>query len=306
MLDTPCVTHPSLQGLDPASRRNLWDVIKRQRAGRGIILTTHNMEEAEVHSNFDCMTFGGVLRTFLLCSQSTACSMRLGCDALSPGASNANQAKPPAVRSCKCVRPLTPAPWIQVLCDRLGIFVDGQLVCVGAPKEITARYGGYLVSAGWLPLQHSEERMHWCHSVMMGAPRKVTARYGGYLVTAGWLPLRYSDEVLYALMSRCGDVRAQCLSSCSRSGGRAAQGPLGANKAVRRCNRSDQKPNITDSVRISPQGFHAAGVHHHHAAGAAGGRGSGPAGAAAVAGGAEDLRAGRHPEVRAADVRGVP
>jgi hypothetical protein len=42
----------SLQGLDPASRRNLWDVIKRQRAGRGIILTTHNMEEAEVHSNF--------------------------------------------------------------------------------------------------------------------------------------------------------------------------------------------------------------------------------------------------------------
>ena len=40
----------SLQGLDPASRRNLWDVIKRQRAGRGIILTTHNMEEAEVRS----------------------------------------------------------------------------------------------------------------------------------------------------------------------------------------------------------------------------------------------------------------
>ena len=46
-----CLVHFSLQGLDPASRRNLWDVIKRQRAGRGIILTTHNMEEAEVHSN---------------------------------------------------------------------------------------------------------------------------------------------------------------------------------------------------------------------------------------------------------------
>jgi hypothetical protein len=37
----------------------------------------------------------------------------------------------------------------QVLCDRLGIFVDGQLVCVGAPKEITARYGGYLVRLGF-------------------------------------------------------------------------------------------------------------------------------------------------------------
>lgn len=66
-------------GLDPASRRNLWDVVKRAKAGRGIILTTHSMEEAEV------------------------------------------------------------------LCDRLGIFVDGQLVCIGGPKELTARFGGYLV-----------------------------------------------------------------------------------------------------------------------------------------------------------------
>lgn len=35
--------------------------------------------------------------------------------------------------------------WLQVLCDRLGIFVDGQLVCIGNPKELTARYGGYVV-----------------------------------------------------------------------------------------------------------------------------------------------------------------
>lgn len=33
----------------------------------------------------------------------------------------------------------------EVLCDRLGIFVDGRLVCVGAPKAIAARYGTYLV-----------------------------------------------------------------------------------------------------------------------------------------------------------------
>mmetsp|Transcript_29509 Transcript_29509/g.74204 ORF Transcript_29509/g.74204 Transcript_29509/m.74204 type:complete len:651 (+) Transcript_29509:1679-3631(+) len=66
-------------GLDPASRRNLWDVIKQGKKGRAIILTTHSMEEAEV------------------------------------------------------------------LCDRLGIFVDGQLQCIGNPKELAARYGGYLV-----------------------------------------------------------------------------------------------------------------------------------------------------------------
>ena len=71
---------PSLcQGLDPASRRNLWDVVRGAKAGRGIILTTHSMEEASA------------------------------------------------------------------LCDRLGIFVAGRLVCLGAPQELTARYGGYLV-----------------------------------------------------------------------------------------------------------------------------------------------------------------
>ena len=80
-----------MQGLDPASRRNLWDVVKAGRAGRGIILTTHSMQEAEV------------------------------------------------------------------LCDRLGIFVDGRLVCIGPPKEITARYGKYLVRTPCARAQHYEE-----------------------------------------------------------------------------------------------------------------------------------------------------
>lgn len=43
---------------------------------------------------------------------------------------------------CHCKQTCT----VQVLCDRLGIFVDGQLVCIGNPKELTARYGGYVVS----------------------------------------------------------------------------------------------------------------------------------------------------------------
>ncbi|PIA27921.1 hypothetical protein AQUCO_07400037v1 [Aquilegia coerulea] len=34
-------------GLDPASRNNLWTVLKRAKKGRAIILTTHSMEEAE-------------------------------------------------------------------------------------------------------------------------------------------------------------------------------------------------------------------------------------------------------------------
>eukprot|EP00210_Caulerpa_lentillifera_P008457 g8069.t1 len=34
-------------GLDPASRRNLWEVVKSAKQDKAIILTTHNMEEAE-------------------------------------------------------------------------------------------------------------------------------------------------------------------------------------------------------------------------------------------------------------------
>ncbi|CAI9112232.1 OLC1v1012649C1 [Oldenlandia corymbosa var. corymbosa] len=66
-------------GLDPASRNNLWNVVKRAKKDRAIILTTHSMEEAE-H-----------------------------------------------------------------LCDRLGIFVDGSLQCIGNPKELKARYAGSYV-----------------------------------------------------------------------------------------------------------------------------------------------------------------
>lgn len=74
-----------LQGLDPASRRNLWDVVKSAKEDKAIILTTHSMKEAEV------------------------------------------------------------------LCDRLGIFVNGRLMVIGNPKELTGRYGEYLVRS---PLQH--------------------------------------------------------------------------------------------------------------------------------------------------------
>nr|GMC74272.1 ABC transporter A family member 7-like [Ipomoea batatas] len=63
-------------GLDPASRKLLWDVVKRAKQDRSIVLTTHSMEEAEY------------------------------------------------------------------LCDRIGIFVDGNFQCLGSPDELKVRYGG--------------------------------------------------------------------------------------------------------------------------------------------------------------------
>ncbi|CAL9128172.1 unnamed protein product [Musa textilis] len=78
-------------GLDPASRNNLWNVVKRAKRDRAIILTTHSMEEAEV------------------------------------------------------------------LCDRLGIFVDGGFQCIGNPKELKSRYGGSYVFTMTTSVNEEEE-----------------------------------------------------------------------------------------------------------------------------------------------------
>lgn len=42
-----CLLDEPSAGLDPVSRRNLWNVITRTMAGRAVVLTTHSMEEAE-------------------------------------------------------------------------------------------------------------------------------------------------------------------------------------------------------------------------------------------------------------------
>ena len=35
-------------GMDPVSRRNVWDIIEEAKPGRAIVLTTHSMEEADI------------------------------------------------------------------------------------------------------------------------------------------------------------------------------------------------------------------------------------------------------------------
>lgn len=42
MLDEPS------SGMDTSSRRRLWDMLKRNKAGKIIILTTHYMDEADI------------------------------------------------------------------------------------------------------------------------------------------------------------------------------------------------------------------------------------------------------------------
>ncbi|CAM0910277.1 unnamed protein product [Alopecurus aequalis] len=78
-------------GLDPASRNNLWSVLKEAKENRAIVLTTHSMEEAEV------------------------------------------------------------------LCDRVGIFVDGGFRCIANPKELKARYGGTYIFTMTTSSEHEHE-----------------------------------------------------------------------------------------------------------------------------------------------------
>ncbi|KAK3121636.1 hypothetical protein QOZ80_8BG0657760 [Eleusine coracana subsp. coracana] len=92
-------------GLDPASRNNLWSVVKEAKKNRAIILTTHSMEEAEV------------------------------------------------------------------LCDRLGIFVDGGFQCLGNPKELKARYGGTYIFTMTTSSEHEQEVEQLVHHLSPSASR---------------------------------------------------------------------------------------------------------------------------------------
>jgi len=48
-------------GVDPVSRRSIWDILARAKEGRALILTTHNMQEAEVLCDRIGIVAGGTL-----------------------------------------------------------------------------------------------------------------------------------------------------------------------------------------------------------------------------------------------------
>ncbi|KAL3819387.1 hypothetical protein ACJIZ3_005292 [Penstemon smallii] len=57
------------------------------------------------------------------------------------------------------------------LCDRLGIFVDGSLQCVGNPKELKARYGGSYVFTMTTSSNHEEEVQNMVRNLSPNANR---------------------------------------------------------------------------------------------------------------------------------------
>ena len=49
-------------GMDPAARRQTWDVLQRNRAGRTILLTTHFMDEADLLGDRIAIMAEGVVK----------------------------------------------------------------------------------------------------------------------------------------------------------------------------------------------------------------------------------------------------
>eukprot|EP00873_Tetraselmis_striata_P004626 jgi/Tetstr1/424890/TSEL_015385.t1 len=124
-------------GLDPASRRNLWEVIKQGKRGRAIVLTTHSMEEAEV------------------------------------------------------------------LCDRLGIFVDGSLQVIGNPKELSRRYGGYLT----FTITTSAERVAAAKDAVMGMCPSARSTY--CLAGTQKFEMPTGDITIAAVFNHMESIKAQ-------------------------------------------------------------------------------------------------
>lgn len=58
MLDEPT------SGMDPASRRTLWDFLENEKKGRTMLLTTHFMDEADLLGDRIAIMAGGKLQCY--------------------------------------------------------------------------------------------------------------------------------------------------------------------------------------------------------------------------------------------------
>jgi ATP-binding cassette subfamily A (ABC1) protein 3 len=57
-----CVLDEPTSGVDPVSKRSIWEVLRKARENRTLILTTHSMEEADNLSDYIYVLFKGKLK----------------------------------------------------------------------------------------------------------------------------------------------------------------------------------------------------------------------------------------------------
>ena len=101
-------------GMDPVSRRHMWDIITRERSSRSIVLTTHSME-ARIP-----------LPLLPLPLVTTRHPHRIV---------PRDHSSPP------CPLPL-PLQECEALCTRIGIMTAGRFQCLGSQQHLKTKYGG--------------------------------------------------------------------------------------------------------------------------------------------------------------------
>ncbi|THF94336.1 hypothetical protein TEA_014849 [Camellia sinensis var. sinensis] len=143
-------------GLDPASRNELWNAVMKAKRDRAILLTTHSMEEAEhlcdrlgifVDGSLQCV--GNAKQVVYMDEPSTG---------LDPASRNELWNVVMKAKRDRAILLTTHSmEEVEHLCDRLGIFVDGSLQCVGNAKQLKARYGGSYVFTITTPSNYEQE-----------------------------------------------------------------------------------------------------------------------------------------------------
>ena len=113
---------PDLSGMDPVSRRHMWDIIMRERAVRSIVLTTHSMEVRHL-------------------PPSPMSSLLPWPSPLDGGApSPMSSLRPwPSLTFASCSRLTHSSKECEALCTRIGIMTAGRMQCLGGQQHLKSK-----------------------------------------------------------------------------------------------------------------------------------------------------------------------
>ena len=130
-------------GMDPASRRFMWDLIAHTMKGRAVILTTHSMVSTHTSASYTW-------------------------------SSQQQQPLPQSHHSFPHNEPFLSCPLSQeeaeALCQRIAIMVGGSLRCLGSAQRLKSLYGsGYQLEVNLADITRKAEFVAWLQSVYQHA-----------------------------------------------------------------------------------------------------------------------------------------
>lgn len=167
-----CYLDEPSTGLDPNSRKSLWTAVKKAKRSKGMILTTHSMEEAEE-----------------LCDRIGTKARQLVC-------------------VCARVFFLAPPPFslssyrhfkrLYRLTMYAGIVVNGKLKCIGTPQDLSSRFGSKLILSATLSEGDADaETLDRMVKDLSPAATLTFNKYRTYKVRIGVYPSSYPIQIQF-------------------------------------------------------------------------------------------------------------